>query len=868
VAAAFQDSKVGGVPSEQVCLLTGPSATKEHLVSQIEKAIAAAKKDDLLVLYFCGHGHSDDNDFYLCTSNADISQLPATTVSGKELDAVFRRAHVRGILLILDCCHSADFAKHAPEIFRASSGAEFRILLSAAGADELSWEIPGVGCLFTNYLLRVIRGEDIVASDQPGLIYLSNLWHHLQTRIEGEYLGRFSNLPRQTPVQIGFHRTDPLILVNRSLTLQEIAVRTVRYTRGDIYRLIIRAGALICVSVLILAGIVYSYCEHIEFAKSQSNQIIFYRGHPAFPMLGWHQLWSIQTDSLYLREGSPLRQEGGIIISDYDKPVIPKVAAELKPGFRWALLDSPQQQSQIVDDLRSALQDKNLAEAVMEQPDAVEAFANEAQVSDIPLLLPLISPDRTPRIRAAAAAAIITLQPTAAVDFLKNSHLNLDYQFHRLLLPLIRGSCTSEVHGYLSSLMQQQSDFAAVKSQFIDAALRLDCHFTPRELFELHAAASGVSLEEDRGLARFVALQNLQGFWGETISYLRKHRADMAPPLPVGELQILGALPKVSCSEVIESYLDHFWEFTRLAAAEAFLQQCGNPTQKVRAMFSSIPRELLLQMAHQKAVSAGEILTRLSAEAPGDLLDRLTMLKALRQIGDRQAAASVVQYLAADRYDLATRLEAVRTLRALHYSPDAARQWMSDDEDQVRKEAYLWFCEASQEPCKNRLFAEIGNGRVKFLPEILGEFPLSTEEIHLLEAKLRGGPEERRQAAAVLAMRSDAETASDLLRSPDGDIRKSASNYVAYNASFASIVNRVQELSGPLDVRYVINQQLHDLDTFSADVSRTPQWARRWRCAMIVAAREDQPLAPGLALRIQPEIGPDASLWEELRNYP
>jgi len=195
----------------------------------------------------------------------------------------------------------------------------------------------------------------------------------------------------------------------------------VRYTRGDIYRLIIRAGALICVSVLILAGIVYSYCEHIEFAKSQSNQIIFYRGHPAFPMLGWHQLWSIQTDSLYLREGSPLRQEGGIIISDYDKPVIPKVAAELKPGFRWALLDSPQQQSQIVDDLRSALQDKNLAEAVMEQPDAVEAFANEAQVSDIPLLLPLISPDRTPRIRAAAAAAIITLQPTAAVDFLKKS---------------------------------------------------------------------------------------------------------------------------------------------------------------------------------------------------------------------------------------------------------------------------------------------------------------------------------------------------------------------------------------------------------------------------------------------------------------
>ena len=80
---------------------------------EIESFCDDRKRDDLLLMYFSGHGIKDvDGQLYFATIDTQLVQhnvRRATAVSAHFVNAVMSRSRSRRQILLLDCCYSGAF---------------------------------------------------------------------------------------------------------------------------------------------------------------------------------------------------------------------------------------------------------------------------------------------------------------------------------------------------------------------------------------------------------------------------------------------------------------------------------------------------------------------------------------------------------------------------------------------------------------------------------------------------------------------------------------------------------------------------------------------------------------------------------------
>jgi hypothetical protein len=92
-------------------------ATKPNIKAALAEVALTATPDDLVLVSFSGHGHTDkSNEFYFMSSDMGVgwrrNQLPAKEllsrcISGEELSRWIRRIDAGEMVLIIDACHSA-----------------------------------------------------------------------------------------------------------------------------------------------------------------------------------------------------------------------------------------------------------------------------------------------------------------------------------------------------------------------------------------------------------------------------------------------------------------------------------------------------------------------------------------------------------------------------------------------------------------------------------------------------------------------------------------------------------------------------------------------------------------------------------------
>ena len=124
--------------------------------------------EDMLLVYFAGHGTVMDGEAYLLPSDAKMgSLLPDTAISLKRIKEVVQRASARQKVIIVDACHgginlkgraldeeSRDFMNSVLE------EAEGIGILASSTQDERAFEVADKGHgVFTYYLLEGLRGE-------------------------------------------------------------------------------------------------------------------------------------------------------------------------------------------------------------------------------------------------------------------------------------------------------------------------------------------------------------------------------------------------------------------------------------------------------------------------------------------------------------------------------------------------------------------------------------------------------------------------------------------------------------------------------------------------------------------------------------
>lgn len=156
-----------GVPAAQLVYLQDKEATTQRIQASFEAHLAKAGADDLLILYYCGHGgKTDDAAVYFASYDTDCDRNLGWLVETIP-DTINRCFGGKRALLLVDCCYSGGLA----EAITRKPGRTGYACLTSSLASELStgnWT-------FTEGLLDGLRGHAFVDADHNNQITLQEL---------------------------------------------------------------------------------------------------------------------------------------------------------------------------------------------------------------------------------------------------------------------------------------------------------------------------------------------------------------------------------------------------------------------------------------------------------------------------------------------------------------------------------------------------------------------------------------------------------------------------------------------------------------------------------------------------------------------
>jgi hypothetical protein len=220
-ARVLQDKEICAF--DQVNLLLNQP---EHIVrGTIDEFFDQKKPDDLLVLYFSGHGVRDElGSLYLAVKNTIRTRLRSTAVKSDYIREAMDQSRSRRQVLILDCCNSGAFSQGTKAATGVSIGTASafeagygRIILTASDSTQFAWEGDKVigetdRSLFTHFLVEGLEGEADLDGD--GQITVDELYDYAYERV------RLAT-PKQSPSKFSNKQQGEIVL-RQSMRLEDI----------------------------------------------------------------------------------------------------------------------------------------------------------------------------------------------------------------------------------------------------------------------------------------------------------------------------------------------------------------------------------------------------------------------------------------------------------------------------------------------------------------------------------------------------------------------------------------------------------------------------------------------------------------------
>jgi len=200
----------------------------EPLVNRPDGAVRTAiahffkekKRDDLLVVYFSGHGVVDvDGSLYLAFKDTDTELPSGTGLEARFITQEMDKRGLKRVVLILDCCYSGAIGRGMKGAEMPDLGAMFnsgygRIVLTASNAVEEAWDgsqvLDETGySLFTHYLIEGL--ETGAAGGTSEWITVDDLYKYASDKV--------TQTPKptpQTPQKWGMPQEGPPIIIARN----------------------------------------------------------------------------------------------------------------------------------------------------------------------------------------------------------------------------------------------------------------------------------------------------------------------------------------------------------------------------------------------------------------------------------------------------------------------------------------------------------------------------------------------------------------------------------------------------------------------------------------------------------------------------
>ncbi|MFI7101255.1 caspase domain-containing protein [Streptomyces sp. NPDC050161] len=188
----------------------------------VEQFLSGRKRDDVLLLYYSGHGIKEGDELYLAGADTSLDALPHTALSAGVLKDWLSACRSQRIVLILDCCYSGAFAErmvpksesrmHVQEFFGGSG----LTLITATTAREYAFESGQLAdeephpSVFTGELIRGLR-TGAADLDNDGEITLDELYQYVFDAVHATHSGQ------QTPCRWIYGARGRMVIARRHL---------------------------------------------------------------------------------------------------------------------------------------------------------------------------------------------------------------------------------------------------------------------------------------------------------------------------------------------------------------------------------------------------------------------------------------------------------------------------------------------------------------------------------------------------------------------------------------------------------------------------------------------------------------------------
>jgi formylglycine-generating enzyme required for sulfatase activity len=209
----------------KVLVNTGESQTSRA----IAHFFADRKRDDLLLLYFSGHGvRNEQGQLFLAATDTEMKIIEASGIRADFVTQSMNTSRSQRQVLILDCCNSGAFdygSKSALPLGQsmgmatAFEGNGFgRVVLTATDATQFAWEGDKVigdtqKSVFTHFLIEGLKGEGDL--DNDGRITVDEWYDYAYEQV-------ITRTPKQTPGKWSYRQQGDIVLLDN---LQPRSVR-------------------------------------------------------------------------------------------------------------------------------------------------------------------------------------------------------------------------------------------------------------------------------------------------------------------------------------------------------------------------------------------------------------------------------------------------------------------------------------------------------------------------------------------------------------------------------------------------------------------------------------------------------------------
>ena len=159
-----------------------PEATSSRAIRALGRFFGAATRDDVLLVYFSGHGKLDQSGrLHLCMQDTDSTDLLSSAVSSARINEFADASRARNVVIVLDCCHAGAF--RGGGLGDAVAGPGRYVLTSCRGTQLANDATVENGTSF--FTQHLVEGLLDAAADQDadGYVTFSDLYAYVDRRL-------------------------------------------------------------------------------------------------------------------------------------------------------------------------------------------------------------------------------------------------------------------------------------------------------------------------------------------------------------------------------------------------------------------------------------------------------------------------------------------------------------------------------------------------------------------------------------------------------------------------------------------------------------------------------------------------------------